>query len=79
MLYMHVKKMLQCSMIYFNQCTNHSPLKVPIMNRKQVSFRIEPDIIKRLKFIALEQDRSLTDLFLEAIKEILKKYEKKAK
>jgi predicted transcriptional regulator len=48
------------------------------MNKKQVSFRIEPDIIKRLKFIALEQDRSLTDLFLEAIKEILKKYENKA-
>jgi len=49
------------------------------MNKKQVSFRIEPDIVKRLKFIALEQDRSLTDLFLEAIKEILKKYEKKDK
>jgi predicted transcriptional regulator len=55
-----------------------SPLKVLTMDRKQVSFRIEPDIIKRLKFIALEQDRSLTDLFLEAIKEILKKYENKA-
>jgi predicted transcriptional regulator len=49
------------------------------MDKKQVSFRIEPDIVKRLKFIAVEQDRSLTDLFLEAIKEILKKYEKKAK
>ena len=49
------------------------------MDKKQVSFRIEPSIIKRLKFIALEQDRSLTDLFLEGIKEILKKYEKKAK
>jgi predicted transcriptional regulator len=49
------------------------------MDKKQVSFRIEPDIVKRLKFVALEQDRSLTDLILEAIKEILKKYEKKDK
>ena len=49
------------------------------MNKKQVSFRIEPEIVKRLKFIAVEQDRSLTNLFLEAINEILKKYEKKTK
>ena len=49
------------------------------MNKKQVSFRIEPEIVKRLKFIAVEQDRSLTNLFLEAINEILKKYENKTK
>jgi len=65
-------------MIYFIQCKN-PPQTVMTMYKKQVSFRIEPDIVKRLKFIALEQDRSLTDLFLEAIKEILKKYEKKDK
>ena len=49
------------------------------MDKKQVSFRIEPSIIKRLKYIALEKDRSLTDIFLEAIQDVLKKYEKKAK
>ena len=49
------------------------------MDKKQVSFRIEPSLIKRLKYIALEQDRSLTDIFLEAIQDILKKYEKKPK
>jgi predicted HicB family RNase H-like nuclease len=49
------------------------------MEKKQVSFRIEPHIVKRLKFIAVEQDRSLTDLFIEAIKYILNKYEKKTK
>ena len=49
------------------------------MDKKQVSFRIEPTIIKRLKYIALEQDRSLTDIFLEAIQDVLKKYEKKGK
>lgn len=48
------------------------------MDKRQVSFRVEPEIVKRLKFIAVEQDRSLTNLFLEAINEILKKYEKKS-
>ena len=47
------------------------------MDKKQVSFRIEPSIIKRLKYIALEQDRSLTDIFIEAINDFLKKHEKK--
>ena len=49
------------------------------MEKKQVTFRIEPAIIKKLKFLAVEQDRSLTDLFLEAIQDLLKKYEKKDK
>jgi DNA polymerase III delta prime subunit len=50
-----------------------------IMPRKQVAFRIDQDIVKRLKFIALEQDKTLTDLILEAIQYILKKYEDKSK
>jgi predicted transcriptional regulator len=49
------------------------------MEKKQVSFRINPQIIKKLKFLAVEHDKSLTDLFLEAIKDLLKKYEKKSK
>jgi predicted transcriptional regulator len=49
------------------------------MEKKQVTFRIDPAIIKKIKFLAVEQDRSLTDLFLEAIQDLLKKYEKKAK
>ena len=48
------------------------------IDKKQVSFRIEPGIIKKLKYLALEQDRNLTNLLLEAIKDLLKKYEKKA-
>lgn len=47
------------------------------MEKKQVTFRIEPAIIKKLKFLAVEKDRSLTDLFLEAIQDLLNKYEKK--
>ena len=46
------------------------------MDKKQVSFRIEPSIIKKLKYLAVEQDRSLTELFLEAIADLLKKYNK---
>ena len=49
------------------------------MEKKQVTFRIEAAIVKKLKFLAVEQDRTLTDLFLEAIRDLLKKYEKKPK
>ena len=49
------------------------------MEKKQVSFRIEPAIIKKLKFLAVELDRSLTDLFLEAIDDLLEKYEERVK
>lgn len=46
------------------------------MDKKQVSFRIDPATIKKMKFLAVEQDKSLTDLFLEAIIDLLKKYKK---
>ena len=47
------------------------------MNKKQISFRIDPSVVKKLKFLAVELDRSLTDLFLEAIQDLLKKYKTK--
>ena len=34
------------------------------MEKKQVSFRLEQNIIKSLKFLAVEQDKTLTELFL---------------
>ena len=49
------------------------------MDKKPVTFRIDPNLIKRLKYLALDHDKTLTDLFLEAIQDLLKKYEKKAK
>ena len=49
------------------------------MDKKQKLFRIEPDIFKRLKYVALERDRSVTDIFLEAIQENFKKNQKKPK
>ena len=48
------------------------------MKKKQFPFLIKPAIIKKLKFLAVEKDRSLTDLFLEAVQDLLKKYEKKS-
>ena len=49
------------------------------MEKRQVSFRIDTKIIKKLKYLAVDQDKTLTDLFLEAIQDLLKKYEKKSK
>ena len=49
------------------------------MDRKAVTFRIDPEIVKRMKYLALDQDKTLTDLLLEAIQDLLKKYEKKSK
>jgi hypothetical protein len=49
------------------------------MEKKQVTFRIDQPIIKKLKFFAVEHDRSLTDLLLEAIQDLFKKYEKQPK
>ena len=45
----------------------------------QLSVRIDPKIKKSLKFVAVEQDKTLTSLFMEAIKDLLRKYGKKAK
>ena len=49
------------------------------MEKKAVTFRIDPKIIKKLKYLALDNDKTLTDLLLEAIQDLLKKYKKKAK
>jgi len=46
------------------------------MEKKPVTFRIDPGVIKRLKYLALDHDKTLTKLFLEAIKDLIKKYEK---
>ncbi len=49
------------------------------MEKKPVTFRIDPNMIKKFKYLALDHDKTLTDLFLEAIQDLLKKYEKEAK
>jgi hypothetical protein len=49
------------------------------MTKKAVTFRIDANLVKKLKYLALDHDKTLTDLFLEGIQYILKKYEKKPK
>ncbi len=48
------------------------------MGKKPVTFRINPVLIKRLKYLALDHDKTLTELFLEAIQDLIKKYGKQA-
>ena len=47
------------------------------MDKKQVTFRIDAALLKDIKFLAVATERSLTDLYVEALKDLLKKYKKK--
>jgi predicted transcriptional regulator len=44
------------------------------MEKKAVTFRIDPTIVKKLKYLALDHDKTLTELYLEAIEDLFKKY-----
>ena len=48
-------------------------------NKKVFSTRVDEDRIKELKHLAVDTDRSLGNLLEEAIKDLIKKYEKKGK
>ena len=49
------------------------------MKRKQFTTTIEKDALKKIKKLAIDLDRTVNDLLEEAIKWLLKKYEKKPK
>jgi hypothetical protein len=49
------------------------------MDKKKVTFLIDAALLKDIKFLAVEEDRSLTDLYIEALNDILKKYKKSKK
>ena len=49
------------------------------MARKPLSTKIENDLQKEIKKLAIDQERPLNDLLEEAIRDILKKYEKQPK
>ncbi len=46
------------------------------MPRKNITSSIEIDLIKQLKHLAVDTERLLNDLLEEAIRDVLKKYEK---
>ena len=53
---------------------------VLIMGDKKVfSTRVDDELIKKLKHLAVDEDESLGNLLDEAIEDLLKKYEKKPK
>lgn len=50
------------------------------MGEKRVfSTRLDDDLVKKLKHLAVDEDQSLGNLLEEAIEDLLKKYEKKPK
>jgi predicted transcriptional regulator len=49
------------------------------MVRKNLSTRIENDLQKEIKKLAIDLEKPLNDLLEEAIRDFLKKYEKKPK
>jgi len=48
------------------------------MARKNITTSIQTDLIKKLKYLAVDTSKPLNELFEEAIKDLLKKYEKKS-
>ena len=51
------------------------------MEKKRVHYNttLDADLLKRLKFLAVEENKRHNDLLEEAIQDLLKKYAKKAK
>jgi len=49
------------------------------MTRKNITTSINIEIIKKIKHLAVDTEKPLNELFEEAIQDILKKYEEKAK
>jgi len=49
------------------------------MARKTITTNIENESVKSLKYLAADTERQLNDLLEEAIRNLLKKHDKKAK
>ena len=48
-------------------------------NMKQTGVRLDPELIKAVKHLAVDTDRSFSSLVSEAVADLLKKYSKKNK
>ena len=49
------------------------------MKRKQFTTTLREDLLKKIKILAIENDKAANDLLEEAIELLLKKYEKRDK
>jgi len=47
--------------------------------RKQTGVRLDAELIKTLKHLAVDTERSVSSLMSEAVEDLLKKYSKKGK
>jgi hypothetical protein len=43
--------------------------------KRTVSFRIDPELFKQFRLLCVRQDRKLTDLLVEGMEAMVKKYE----
>ena len=48
-------------------------------NKKMFATRIRNDLLKRLKHLSVDEEKSISDLTEEAIKDLLEKHEKEPK
>ena len=63
---------------YFDIKTQINLIEVVYMGEKKIfSTRVDGESIKLLKHLAVDTEKSLGELLEEAIKDIVKKYEKK--
>jgi len=44
--------------------------------KKQTGVRLDPELMKRLKYLSVDLERPLTDLFKEAVEDLLVKHQK---
>jgi hypothetical protein len=49
------------------------------MDKKMFSTRINPDILKELKHLSIDAEKPISDLTEEAIRDLIRKYDKKTK
>ena len=49
------------------------------MARKNITTSIETSLIKKLKYLAVDTEKPLNELFEEALKDLLEKYEEAKK
>jgi len=50
--------------------------KHPPVERKQFLIRVDKELLKKCKILAVEQERGLNDIIVEGLRDILKKYSK---
>lgn len=68
------------SRIYLVDCQPRLTYTFPMQKteKKQTAIKLDGDLIKDLKRLALDLDRTYTSLIEEGVKTVLEKYKKKA-